>query len=69
MLNDKMMRDFKSVTFWNLSLNGEFIDRIYTSDIFTDKQVYDNLISKGFNPAIEIEEVNWNERYNILWPL
>jgi len=58
MLNDKMMRDFKSVTFWNLSLNGEFIDRIYTSDIFTDKQVYDNLISKGFNPAIEIEEVN-----------
>lgn len=51
-----MRTDFKNVRFWNISLDGEFIDRIYTGDDVSDIQVHDDLVSKGFNPDIKISE-------------
>jgi uncharacterized membrane protein len=51
-----MITDFKNVRFWDLSLDGAFIDRIYTGNDVTGKQIRDDLIAKGFNPDIEISE-------------
>ena len=51
-----MKTDFKNVRFWDISLDGEFIDRIYTGNDVTNVQIHKSLVSKGFNPDIEISE-------------
>jgi hypothetical protein len=51
-----MITDFKNVRFWDISLSGIFIDKIYTGNDVSGKQIYDDLILKGFNPDIEISE-------------
>ena len=51
-----MRTDFKNVRFWDLSLDGVFIDRIYTGDDVDKTQIYESLVSKGYNPDIQISE-------------
>ena len=44
----------KTVYFYDIILDGEFIDRIHSSSEMSEKQIYDELIENGYNPRLKL---------------